>query len=421
MNLKLTYSVSSSKEVSVELPFSKSIVNRLAVIYSLGEFSETVRDYSSCEDTDVILNALSDEGEICNAGASGTALRFLISYFALKGKKRIITGTERLCERPVGDLVDALRKLGAVISYKSSDGCPPVIISGGKLDGGVLYFPGSNISSQYVSSLMLIAPYLKGGLEIHLSPSAVSYSYILMTAGVMSSFGASVDIENNIIKIREGVYKYNPDFCITRDWSAASYWYELVSVLPHLTVRLKDMAKSSDGEICLQGDSRLISIYRHFGVETVADGDDLLIYRREKQNSGPLELDLSDNPDIVPALCVSCLMNNCFFYFSGVSHLRYKESDRIAALIKETAKLGYKLHWDDTKSVFYWDGKKSVKDKNIIFETYNDHRLSMAFSAVSAIWNNITINDAGNVIKSYKTFWQDLGKTGITVNETRQI
>lgn len=417
-DFRLTYRVPYN-EVEIELPYSKSVVNRLAVICSLGNFGNSIRRYSTCDDTDIILDALASEDETCNVGASGTALRFLLSYYALKGEKKIITGSRRLCERPVGDLTDKLKELGAHISFHVKEGFPPVYVDGGMMRGGVVDFSKADISSQYISSLMLVAPYLEGGLVIHLPSHKVSYPYILMTADIMRAFGAEVFCGSDEIKVSEGKYIYNRDFKVAHDWSAASYWYELVSIIPSLSVRLKDMQYSDISGNCRQGDSVLVELYKSLNVETTTEGNDIILKHISGNGENPdtVVLDLSDYPDIVPALAFSCLLNNRKFEFSGTGHLRYKESDRITAIINEARKIGYDVKWDDARQLFYWGGGTVVPEKNIIFETYNDHRLTMSLAVASSQSGNTIIKDASNVAKSYNTFWEDMVKAGFKINE----
>lgn len=419
MDISLKYCPSeAAEEISVDLPFSKSIVNRLAVIGSLAGFDTEVDRYSSCEDTDIILRALRTSGNECYAGASGTALRFLLSYFAFKGKEMTITGTERLCQRPVGELTEKLSQLGAKICFEGKEGFPPVTLLGGKLEGGIVCFDNPGVSSQYISSLMLVAPYLKNGLTIRLPEGQVSAPYIRMTAQVMQAFGAKVVYDGRNVCVEEGEYRYNPDFTVPHDWSAASYWYEMASLLP-LKVRLLGMADGYNECGGMQGDSRIVDLYKILGVNTFVDGKDIVICKGSEGLADMTEtllLDLADCPDIVPSFAVSCLLNNRKFEFRGVGHLRLKESDRIEALIRESARMGYITGWDENKSLFYWDGRVSVPDKSIIFETYNDHRISMSFAPAVFRFMKAGVRDAGNVVKSYKTFWEDMKQTGVSID-----
>lgn len=418
MDISLSY-LNAGCDIDVSLPYSKSIVNRLAIINALAGNIPALETFSSCDDTDIILGILGggDNREI-NVGASGTALRFLLSYFALEGRgDRLITGTERLCKRPVGALADVLKGLGADISYAGREGYPPVVIKGGINEGGDVAFADGSISSQYISSLMLVAPYMKGGLVIHLPDKMVSLPYINMTAEVMKAFGATVMYDGTTVKIKEGAYCANPDFEVPRDWSAASYWYELVSVIPDLRVRLKGMAKSLLNGDNPQGDARLVDIFGKINVSTSSDGDDIVIVNNGRKCSELLDIDMSSNPDIVPALAVACLMNGTHFSFSGVGHLKYKESNRISAMTDEAAKAGFVLSYDEGSEEFYWDGTMTVPSKSIIFETYNDHRITMSLSAMAYRFGNISIRDAGNVSKSYKTFWKDMETAGFIIKE----
>lgn len=404
-------------EITVELPFSKSVVNRLAVMGRLAGFDNLIDRYSSCEDTDIILKALRTVGNKCNAGASGTALRFLLSYFALKGSEMTVSGTARLCQRPVGELAGKLTELGADIAFLQKDGFLPLVVQGGRLYGGEVCFENPAVSSQYISSLMLIAPYLKNGLTVGLPEGQVSTPYIGMTAQVMQAFGAKVRFEGRKIRIEEGEYIHNPEFKVPHDWSAASYWYETASLLP-VRIRLKDMGGVMVSKDNMQGDSRITELYKTLGINTVTDGNDLLVYKDSGMQADALQVfeqDLSGCPDIVPSLVVSCLLNNRRFEFCGVGHLRLKESDRIESLIRECGKMGYILGWNENKSSIYWDGSTSVLDKSIIFETYNDHRITMSLAPAVFALRRFAIKDAGNVVKSYKTFWDDVQKTGISV------
>lgn len=402
----------ADKKCDISTPFSKSILNRLAIIYALLGKIDNLTKYEECDDIKYIIRAIKNESEICDIGASGTALRFLTSYFSIKGKHKIITGTKRLCERPIFELVEILNNLGANINYKKNENFPPLEIQECILNGGKTIRFNNLQTSQYISSLMLIAPYIKGGLVISIPSSSVSLPYILMTKKIMECFGANISYNDGVISIKEEEYKM-VDYDVERDWSAASYWYELASINPNFSIRLKDLNPKNS----VQGDSILSIIFNKLGVETIQSGNDCIV-RNNLRYAERLSINMSDYPDIVPAIVISCLLNNVYFSITGIRHLKYKESDRISALINETQKIGYVVKYEDSDNgTISWNGEKCTIYKKIEFETYNDHRLTMSLAPVVVKYNPIIIKDAINVQKSYKNFWNDLSKFGINKKE----
>lgn len=398
------------KAVVVELPGSKSITNRALIIRALSEADFQLPGVAQCDDTYAITDALrkAEVGGIIDIGASGLAMRLLTAYFASRPNISLtLTGTERMQERPIGPLVKALEQLGAKIGYEKREGYPPLKISGRQLRGGVIGVRG-DVSSQFISALMLIAPTLRDGLKIHLLEEVISESYIRMTAEIMRQFGVSVKYNHEIIEIPAQTYLRPIDFSIESDWSAASYFYGLVALSRNSDVRLGGLLEP---EKSLQGDACTASIFRGLGVATYFSDKYAELRPHEESTDEVLELNLSSAPDVVPALAVtSCLLNRKF-NFTGISSLRIKECDRLAAIVIEMRKLGYFLRCDN--SSLLWSGERCEADARPRINTYNDHRMAMAFALAAVKFPEIVIQDAMVVTKSFPGFWNEMRRLGL--------
>lgn len=384
----------------ISLPASKSIVNRLLIIEAItGKKILTPKDIS-CGDTRVLAEALSSQTTRKYIEQSGTAMRFLTAFLSIqKGEEFVLEGDERMSARPIGALVDALRRLGANIEYLHHEDYLPIKIRGGSLHGGTIEIDGSQ-SSQYVSALMLIAPTLEGGLRIIIqNPS--SLPYILLTADVMRQMGVCVEMTGSTISIPQSEY-CPKQISVEADFSAAVFWYALFIVSPRQTMELRNLATESR-----QPDSRIVTIAHDFRVTTHCS-DSSLILRKEPVRHIPkrVEYDLRHTPDIMPVLTVMCCMLGVEFVLSGLANLRIKESDRIGAMVEELAKCGYMLQaTDDT--VRWTPHLQTEITKPVTIDTHSDHRIAMAFALLRE-QRDITILSPEVVEKSYADFWHDL-------------
>ena len=384
----------------ISLPASKSIVNRLLIIEAItGKKILTPKDIS-CGDTRVLAEALSSQTTRKYIEQSGTAMRFLTAFLSIrKGEEFVLEGDERMSARPVGALVDALRRLGANIEYLQYEDYLPIKIRGGSLHGGTIEIDGSQ-SSQYVSALMLIAPTLESGLRIIIrNPS--SLPYILLTADIMRQMGVCVEMTGATLSIPQSEYRPKK-ISVEADFSAAVFWYALFIASPRQTMKLRHLTTESR-----QPDSRIVTIAHDFGVTTHCS-DSSLILGKESVRHIPksVEYDLRHTPDIMPVLTVMCCMLGVEFVLSGLANLRIKESDRIGAMVEELAKCGYILQaTDDT--VQWHPHLQTEITKPVTIDTHSDHRIAMAFALLRE-QRDITILSPEVVEKSYPDFWHDL-------------
>ena len=384
--------------LSVSLPFSKSISNRALIMNALSENTGKIENLSDSDDTCVLSAAINSTNNVVDIGAAGTAMRFLTAYFSVTDGEKILTGSERMKQRPIGLLVNALRTLGADIEYLEKDGFPPLKIRGKKLSGNEILLDGS-VSSQYISALMMIAPVLTDGLKIKLEGNIISTPYIKMTAKMMEDFGVKVIFENKTINIAPQKYK-SVDFRVEADWSAASYWYELLAIAGEGKIFLKGLYKNS-----LQGDSEVARIFENLGVTTkyVDGGVELL---PNENYVSHFEYDFIGQPDLAQTFAVTCCMCGVSFLFKGVQSLKIKETNRIAALIAELKKLGFVLY-EPAEGELAWNGEKQNSEEKISIKTYSDHRMAMAFAPIS-LKMPLEIENPEVVSKSYPKFWEDL-------------
>lgn len=365
-----------------------------------------------CDDTKAMGDALESTCEMINIGAAGTAMRFLTAYFASKeGRTVMLDGSERMRRRPIGVLVDALRECGADIEYAGEEGYPPLRINGRCLTGGSLTLKAS-VSSQYVSALLMVAPMMTSGLEITLEGDVVSWPYIKMTLGLMSQWGIECDTEGTRIKVPSGHYR-PIDFSVEADWSAASYWFE-TEALSSSEISLTGLSSDS-----LQGDSRLMELFKNFGVEAEWGDDGELILNPTPDLNPRVNLDLGEQPDLAQTVVVTCCMLGLPFRVSGLSTLRIKETDRLAALQNEMRKVSFDIDIVDD-SVLEWDGRSRWPisgDEPVVIDTYDDHRMAMAFAPVGLYIPGIIIRNAEVVTKSYPEFWNDMRSLGFELEE----
>ena len=385
---------------TVILPASKSVSNRALVLSALagGGLPENLSD---SDDTRVLVDALARTGGRVDVGHAGTAMRFLTAYFALRGGEWELTGSERMRQRPIEVLVESLRQLGANIEYMAKEGLPPLRIGNAVLKGGKEIHPDASVSSQYISALMMIAPLLEGGLVINLRGKVVSADYIAMTAEMMRQFGVNVYFEEDRIAIPRG--KYSPvAFRVDADWSAASFFFEVLAIAGAGEIFLPGLKFDS-----LQGDARQVALWQQLGVKTekVAGGVRLCA---SNERVPFFEADMSDMPDVTLALVVACCLADIPFRLRGIETLYIKECDRVTAVTRELGKLGYKL-CVPVHGELCWNRERNTLI-SLHIDTYEDHRMAMAFAPAGLKFPGLTIRDAQVVTKSFPGFWKQLDK-----------
>ena len=411
-----TYNITKPErlQVNIKLPASKSISNRALIIHALTGGSIIPENLSDCDDTEVVIHALEQMPEAIDIKAAGTAMRFMTAFLAAtEHGEHVITGTERMQHRPIKILVDALRQLGADIAYEKEEGFPPLRIKGATLDGGQLEVAG-NISSQYISALLLIGPMLRKGLTLRLLGDTISRPYIDLTLWTMREFGADAEwTAVDTITIQPKPYESRP-YIIENDWSAASYWYEIVALSddPEAEVCLEGLMDGSK-----QGDSSVRYIFSLLGVKTTfgtrkAGVPTKVTLTKSGHRVNRLEYDFVNVPDLAQTFVCTCCAMGVPFHFTGLQTLKIKETDRIAALKTEMAKLGYQLEAINDCEL-KWDGQKS-QISNSPIDTYDDHRMALAFAPL-AMKSPISINNPQVVSKSYPRFWEDLESANFNI------
>ncbi len=398
MNYITVTAPQSFKHCKITLPPSKSVANRVLMLAGLsGIKPQTVLQcpYSDlCDDIRVFAQLLEDtERGLVDVGAAGTAMRFGTAYLSVTPGRHIITGTPRLQSRPIGLLVDALRHLGADIQYVANDGYPPLCINGNpSMCGGSVTLKG-NVSSQFISALLMIAPTLAGGLTLHLENEVVSRPYIELTIGLIRQFGVEVVwTDANTIRVESKQLIPPSHFDIEADWTAASYWYEIAALGQTDAISWNSHLYHDS----MQGDKVCDEIFRLINL------------------SPRFCYDFTLCPDLAQTIVVTCCMMHRTFRFTGLQTLRIKETDRIEALRAELAKLGYVLHTTD--STIEWDGTSTPTSTPPVINTYNDHRMAMAFAPCAITMGCIRIADPDVVTKSYPTFWRHLQQTGFNLS-----
>lgn len=399
---------------TIGLPASKSISNRALIIHAMTGGHNVPSNLSDCDDTEVVVNALRDMPETINIKAAGTAMRFMTAFLASREGEHVITGTERMQNRPIKILVDALRYLGADIQYEQKEGYPPLRIKGHTLEGGPLEVVGS-ISSQYISALLMIGPVLKNGLTLHLKGEIASRPYIDLTLCTMREFGAEAEwTDVDTIEVKAKPYTDRP-YLIENDWSAASYWYEMMALCgdADAEVRLEGLMDASK-----QGDSVVKYIFSLLGVKTFfpADGRDkptTVTLKAHRCLLPRLDYDFTGSPDLAQTFVVTCCALGVKFKFTGLATLKIKETDRIEALKKELRKVGYIIR-DENDNTLIWDGERCEPTMEPI-DTYEDHRMALAFAPLAFKMPGLKINNPEVVSKSYPHYWKDLERVGVAL------
>ncbi|WP_222983340.1 3-phosphoshikimate 1-carboxyvinyltransferase [Flagellimonas meishanensis] len=408
MKLQLSAPKDKTFKKAIQITGSKSETNRLLLLQALFPNID-IENLSNSDDAQVMQKGLKTTSGVVDIHHAGTAMRFLTAYFASQeGKNVILTGSNRMQERPIAVLVDALRDLGASIAYENNEGYPPLRITGKKIVANKVSLP-ADISSQYISALLLIAPSLVHGLKLELVGKITSVPYLKMTLALLDQIGVQTSFKGNHIKIIPAEKAGNNKLVVESDWSSASYFYSIAALCGAGTqIELSSYKKDS-----LQGDSILKDIYTDFGVETVFSKNTILLKKTKEVHSFKVNYDLSNAPDIAQTLAVTCLGLGAGCHLTGLHTLPIKETDRLAALQTELTKLGGTVHIDN-ESLTLEPVSKLLS--NVAIDTYNDHRMAMAFAPLAAKID-LSINDAEVVSKSYPDFWKDLSALGFGIKE----
>ena len=416
MDLHLEKAKDKRQKAKVKITGSKSETNRLLLLQALYP-NLTLENTSNSDDSEVMQKALNSQftihnSELIDVHHAGTAMRFLTSFFAIQeGKEVVLTGSSRMKERPIKVLVDALNQLGAEISYEENEGFPPIRIKGKKLTQNKVSLP-ANVSSQYISALLLIAPKLENGLELTLEGEITSVPYIKMTLALLNEIGVKTSFVGNKITVCHAELVSASQLTVESDWSSASYWYSIVA-LSEIGIQI---SLSSYKENSLQGDSALVEIYQDFGVETTFNSDNSITISKERIHNSQLTThnsQLNNSPDIAQTIAVTCFGLGMGCDLTGLHTLKIKETDRLEALKMELTKLGAEI--SVTNDSLYLKSSSAIKEK-ISISTYQDHRMAMAFAPL-ALKVPIIIENAEVVSKSYPSFWEDLKSVGFDVNE----
>ena len=404
---KIKLSFDKFKDSTIYLNSSKSESNRLLIIKALSEKEITIKNLSKANDSVLLKNLLESENLVVwDAQDAGTSFRFLTSFLAIKKEHVVLSGTERMKQRPVKVLVDALNKIGAEILYLENEGFPPIYVKGkinqvkNKLD-----IPG-DISSQYISSLLLIAPLLEKGIEINIEEPFYSRPYVNMTLNLMNSFGIKSEVKGNKISIKNQEFS-SGSYIIESDWSAASYWYSILSISDNINnLTLQGLKKKSN-----QGDSVISELMKSFGVNTQYKEDGIVL-TKIKLDTEEIELDFRDCPDLAQTILVVAAYHKIKLKVSGVESLKIKETDRLVAMKNELKKIGCDFYEEGN----YWilEKRRREIDDELSIDTYKDHRMAMAFAPLASK-KSIIINDPDVVVKSYPTYWEDLKKVGFMI------
>lgn len=409
MKLHLTPPAIQIIKSNIEITGSKSESNRSLLLQAIYP-NLTISNLSNSDDSEVMGKGLKISNGIVDIHHAGTAMRFLTSYFASsEGKDVTLTGSQRMTERPIKVLVEALKSLGADISYVQEEGYPPLKIRGKKLIKSKVSLP-ADISSQYISSLLLIAPSLENGLELELVGKITSVPYIKMTLGLLSQIGVSSSFEGNTIKVLPKSSVENTNLVVESDWSSASYFYSIVA-LAEIGTEISLSAYKQDS---LQGDSVLAEIYTDFGVTTTFSKNSIRLKKISEFKNTTLSWDLANAPDIAQTIAVTCFGLGLGCHLTGLHTLKIKETDRLEALKIELSKLGAPIAVTD-KTLSLKPSDKLIE--GVAIDTYNDHRMAMAFAPI-AIKTTLIINDSEVVSKSYPDFWTDVEKLGIGVKNS---
>jgi len=407
----MKYRISKKNKVlkgTVQLTPSKSISNRLLIIRALCNTPFEIENLASANDSFLLQKLLASSEKNLNAEDAGTAFRFLTAYLAQKPGEWTLTGSERMKQRPVGILVEALKKLGAEISYADKKNFPPVSIKGKKLKGGEIDIDGS-VSSQFISGLLMIAPTLERGLKLKISGEISSQSYIDMTLKLLRLFGVRHEQKGKMISVAKQNY-LGKNIFVESDWSAASYWYEMAALSDDVDLVLNGLQKDS-----IQGDAVIAEIMKRFGVETEFSGNAVRLTKKFPLSFDKFSYNFLASPDLVPAVAVTCAVLGVPAELKGVQNLRIKETDRLVALRTELNKM--EVPSLISNFGFQISDAHGLKFPSSTFQTYNDHRMAMSFAPLALRFSEVEIENPEVVKKSYLEFWDDMKSVGFEIKE----
>lgn len=391
----------------IKITGSKSETNRLLFLQSLFP-NFKIQNKSNSDDSSIMQAALKSTSDFIDINHAGTAMRFLTSYFSqLEGREVILTGSERMQQRPIKILVDALRSLGASIEYEKKQGYPPLRIKGKKLDGGTISLP-ADISSQYISSLIMLGAVLKAGIELNLKGTITSMPYINMTLDLLKRLGIKTEFKGHRILVKNTSKSKNTIQVVESDWSSASYFFSIAALSDKAKIYLSNYKSKS-----LQGDSILRIIYKQLGVNSYFEGNNLILEKENISSPKSIKWDLSNAPDIAQTIAVSCYGLGVACDLEGLHTLKIKETDRLVALDTELSKLGAKI--SVTNKSLHLASDQDFQ-KGITISTYNDHRMAMAFAPL-ALKIPLSVKKAEVVSKSYPSFWEDLNSLNFKIDK----
>ena len=396
---------------TIQLPSSKSISNRVLILHAISGNNIALENISTADDTLIMQSAVFQKTGIIDVKNAGTCMRFLTAYFASINCEVELQCDERMKLRPIKILVDALRDLGADISYLQEVGFPPLKIKGKQLDGGNIKMNAS-VSSQFISALMLVAPIFKNGLEIELTEEISSKSYIEMTANLMNQFGFDCSFIKNKITIQHQPINQSTKqpitFSIEQDWSSAAFWYEIVALSEDAEILLKDLSLKS-----LQGDCIISEYMKFFGIETIETDEGVLLRKIKSSNHQIIKsFNLLNTLDLAPTIAVTAAAKNIETELSGLKNLKIKESDRLQSLETELKKCNFNIVAKDD-SLYIKQNAINYQPSTIsLFQTYNDHRLAMSLAPLALLFDDVMIENPDVVEKSYPHFWEDLKLAG---------
>lgn len=405
----LLYKKTQVKNLTIHLPTSKSISNRALILNALLPNKITIQNLSQADDTVLMQDALQNNSSEINLQNAGTCMRFLTAYYACKPNTFItLLCHERMTQRPIQKLVDALVELGANIHYLQSKNFPPLHIKGEKLIGKELYL-NANESSQFITALLLIAPFIENGLVINLTENTASFSYIKMTILLMQKWGFNALLNEKQITIKPFLNEnLISTYTIEPDWSSAAFWYLVVFLNNELTINLSHLSLKS-----IQGDSITAEVFEKLGVQSFQNEQGIIIQKTMPAQTN-LSFNLIDCIDLAPALCVACAVSNNHVTINGLQNLAIKESNRLTAIVNELGKLGYNLsHTENAITII--PNQFIDYNKEVCINTYSDHRIAMAFAPLAMLFTRLHLNEIAVVSKSYPTYFLHLAMVGIVV------
>jgi 3-phosphoshikimate 1-carboxyvinyltransferase len=393
----------------IQLVSSKSESNRALIIQAICDETITIKNLSTSDDTNTLKSLLGSykNNNVLDAHHAGTTYRFLVAFLSCQIGEWTLTGSERMKERPIKILVETLRENGAKIDYLEKDGYPPLLIKGSNLDLSNIQIDGS-ISSQYISALLLLGPSMVKATKISFIDRIISKPYINMTLAIMEYFGAKTKWENGSILIEKTPYKTN-SLSIESDWSAASYWYQIVSLNNDSSVVIEGLKKQS-----FQGDSEVANVFKQLGVDTIYKENSISISKENSTPSRKIELNLNNTPDLAQTIICTCAGLGIEATISGLETLVIKETNRLEALKNELQKFSVDLEIIENHTL-YLKGGQTITNPTSSIETYNDHRMAMAFAPLSLVVGSFKINNPEVVSKSYPNYWEDLRSVGFKI------